>query len=43
MKYKHLNYTETLTLPVKSYSDKNANGLTRCIIVFLKLLDWNTE
>ena len=36
MKRKHTSYPETLTLPVKAYTDKTANGLTRCIIDFLK-------
>jgi hypothetical protein len=43
MKRKHISYPETLTLPVKAYSDKTANGLTRCIIDFLKLSGWQAE
>lgn len=43
MRRKHINYPESLTLPIKSYSDKTANGLTRCIIDFLKLSGWQAE
>jgi hypothetical protein len=43
MKRKHLSYPETLTLPVKAYTDKTANGLTRCIIDFLKFSGWQAE
>jgi len=32
----HPAYPEYLTFPVKTYSDKTANGLTRCIIDYLK-------
>jgi hypothetical protein len=40
---KHPGYPAHLTFPVKSYSDKTANGLTRCIIDFLKLSGWQAE
>lgn len=43
MRCKHINYPKSLTLPIKSYSDKTANGLTRCIIDFLKLSGWQAE
>lgn len=43
MKRKHTSYPENLTLPVKPYNDKTANGLTRCIIDFLKFSGWQAE
>ena len=43
MKRKHTSYPETLTLPVKAYTDKTANGLTRCIIDFLKFSGCQAE
>ncbi|MHC1778459.1 MAG: hypothetical protein AB9834_23860 [Lentimicrobium sp.] len=43
MKRKHTSYPENLTLPVKAYTDKTANGLTRCIIDFLKFSGWQAE
>jgi hypothetical protein len=39
----HPAYPEYLTFPVKSYTDKTANGLTRCIIDFLKFNGWQAE
>lgn len=43
MKRKHASYPETLTLPVKAFSDRSANTLTRSIIDFLKLSGWHAE
>lgn len=43
LKRKHTSYPENLTLPVKPYNDKTANGLTRCIIDFLKFSGWQAE
>ena len=40
---KHISYPEKLTLPIKSYSDKTANGLTRCIIDFIRFKGWQAE
>ena len=40
---KHPGYPEHLTFPIKAYSEKSANGLTRCIIDFLKLSGWQAE
>jgi len=39
----HQSYPDYLTYPVKPYSDKTANGLTRCIIDFLKFKGWQAE
>ncbi len=33
---KHPRYPNHLTFPIKAYTDKNANGLTRCIIDFIR-------
>lgn len=43
MRRKHPDYPEHLRLPVKVYSDKTANGLTRCIIDFLNLSGHQAE
>ncbi|MCB9016127.1 MAG: hypothetical protein H6541_10060 [Lentimicrobiaceae bacterium] len=43
IKRKHAKYPETLTLPIKTYTDKTANGLTRCIIDFLKFSGCQAE
>ena len=43
MKRKHTSYPETLTLPVKAYTDRTANGLTRCIIDFIRFKGGQAE
>ncbi len=40
---KHTSYPDYLTFPIKAYTDKTANGLTRCIIDFLKFNGWQAE
>lgn len=43
LRRKHTAYPIGLTLPVKAYNDKTANGLTRCVIDFLKFNGWQAE
>jgi hypothetical protein len=43
MKRKHRAYPETLTLPVKTYSDKTANTLTRSIIDYIRFKGGQAE
>ena len=40
---KHPGYSRHLTFPIKAYTDKTANGLTRCIIDFIRLKGFQAE